>query len=160
MRRARWAQTSLVTRVTLWYTLLLGAVLVVVGVVVAGTLSRWIETDSMNQLMTQGQEVRLALVAAADTGRPFSDSAMQVLSGVLGRDVQASVWAIDGRLIARSEGGFILSLRRVVGGSESDQVHHFSLAGSTRAHLARRDRTAVGSPVRKYIDDPAHRGIH
>ena len=104
--RAHWSRTSVVTRVTLWYTLLLACVLVVVGVVVAGTLSRWIEADTLSQLGTQGQEVRVALAAVAQTGEPFPVSAQRVLNDVLGRDVQGSVWATDGRLIARSEGFF------------------------------------------------------
>src|SRR5215831_879790 len=104
--RRRWAQTSLVTRVTLWYTLLLGALLVVIGLVVAGTLTRWLEADALNQLGMQAQEVRVALGAAAQRSQPFSVTASRVLSDVLGRDVQASIWASDGSLIARSEGFF------------------------------------------------------
>ena len=104
--RAAWSRASVVTRVTLWYTLLLASVLVVVGVVVAGTLSRWIEADTLSQLGLQGQEVRVALAAVAQTGEPFPSSAQRVLNDVLGRDVQGSVWAADGRLIARSEGFF------------------------------------------------------
>lgn len=104
--RAHWSRTSVVTRVTLWYTLLLASVLVVVGVVVAGTLTRWIEADTLSQLSMQAQEVRVALAAVAQTGEPFPTSAQRVLNSVLGRDVQASLWAADGRLIARSEGFF------------------------------------------------------
>jgi len=102
--RARWAETSIVTRLTLWYTLLLACVLGVVGVLLAGTLARWIEADALSQLSAQGQEVRIALVAASQTGEPFSTSAQRALNDVLGREVQASVWAADGQLIARSDG--------------------------------------------------------
>src|SRR5262249_25792482 len=49
-------------------------------------------------------ELRVALVAAAQSGEPFNVSAMHVLNDVLGRDVQGSVWATDGHLIARSDG--------------------------------------------------------
>src|SRR5579859_7776991 len=104
MLRRRWARSSLVTRVTLWYTLLLASVVVVVGVVMAGSLSRWIEENTLNRLSTQGQELRLALTAAAQTDQPFQASAMRLLNEAAGRDVQASVWAEDGRLIARSDG--------------------------------------------------------
>jgi signal transduction histidine kinase len=83
---------------------LLAAVLMVVGIVVAGTLARWIEADTANQLMLQSEAVRQALVASADPHQPFSVSAARVLSGALGRDMQASVWASDGTLIARSDG--------------------------------------------------------
>jgi signal transduction histidine kinase len=95
---------TLSTRVTLWYTLLLAVVLAVLGVLMFGTLTRWIEAESMNQLGQQARDVRVALIAAAQTGEPFSISATRVLNEVLGRDVQGSVWAADGHLIARSDG--------------------------------------------------------
>ncbi len=99
---------TLSTRVTLWYTLLLAVVLGVLGVLMFGALSRWIDSESMNQLGQQARDVRTALVAAAQTsvqtGEPFSVAANRVLHNMLGRDVQASVWAADGHLIARTDG--------------------------------------------------------
>lgn len=102
--RPRWARTSLATRVTLWYTLLLAVVLGVLGVVMFGALVRWIEEQSLSQLQQQAQEVHVALLAAAQRDEPFATSAARVLNNVLGRNVQGSVWAADGHLIARSDG--------------------------------------------------------
>jgi signal transduction histidine kinase len=106
MRRLknRWSRTSLATRVTLWYTLLLAVVLCVLVIVLFGALVRWVEEQSLAQLGQEAQDVRVALVAAAQNDEPFSTSAARVLSNVLGRNVQGSVWAADGRLIARSDG--------------------------------------------------------
>jgi signal transduction histidine kinase len=105
--RERWDSMRLATRVTLWYTLLLGALLIVVGVVVAGAVSRWVQAETMTQLTMKAQLVRLALTtvaASAPNDQVFASGAARVLNEVLGRDIQGSVWAADGRLIARSEG--------------------------------------------------------
>src|SRR5262249_25492165 len=102
--RPRWSEASLVTRVTLLYTLLLAGVLLVVAIVVAGTLSRWIEADSLNQLSMQSQELRVALAAAAQSGEPFTITATRGLNDGLGRDGQGSGRGRDGHPIGRSHG--------------------------------------------------------
>ena len=137
--RAQWSRASLVTRVTLWYTLLLASVLVVVGVVVAGTLSRWIEANTLSQLSTQAQEVRVALAAVAQTSEPFPVGAQRVLNDVLGRDVQASVWAADGRLIARSE-GFFFPQEKLLPPSDPASARRFVAALPAKPALASSDK--------------------